>query len=354
MTRVAINGFGRIGRNILRAALCSEEIEIVAINDLSDAATLAHLFKYDSIYGPYAGQVDVRAETMVVGGMRIQMLRTPDPAALPWKRLGIDIVIEATGVFAERSMASKHLAAGASRVIVSAPCDDADVTLCLGVNEEEYDPWEHTVISNASCTTNCLTPIAMVLLKKFGIVKGMVNTVHPYTSNQAVIDQPHANLRRGRAAGLSMIPVSTRAIQAAELVLPELAGRLQGMAVRVPTANVALLDLVVETKRAVSVREVNAALSAAAAGELKGILEYCAIPLVSRDFQGNPASAIVDGLSTAVIGDNLVRIIAWYDNETGYSNRVVDLAGFIARQELQLRQVGNFGNENPVCRSRFG
>ena len=335
MTRVAINGFGRIGRNILRAALRSEEIKIVAINDLGDAATLAHLFKYDSLHGLFAGEVKSAAGTMIVDHRTIRMLQQPDPAALPWTELGIDLVIEATGAFTQRSQAARHLVAGARRVIISAPSADADVILCLGVNEEEYDPAAHTVISNASCTTNCLTPIAKVLLERFGIVKGMMNTVHPYTNNQSLSDQPHADLRRGRAAGLSMIPTTTTAIQAAELVLPQLAGKLHGMAVRVPTPDVALLDLVVETQCLTSVWAVNAALREAAAGELKGILEYCDLPLVSRDYQGNLASAIVDGLSTAVIGGNLVRIVAWYDNETGYSQRVVDLVEFIAGQELR-------------------
>lgn len=335
MARVAINGFGRIGRNVLRAALGSAGLEVVAINDLGAAETLAHLFKYDSIHGPFAGEVEADAGTMVVDGRTMRMLRMADPAALPWQELAIDLVIEASGCFTERSLASRHLQAGARRVIVSAPCRHADVTLCLGVNEEVYDPAQHTVISNASCTTNCLTPIAKVLLEKFGIVKGMMNTVHPYTGNQRISDQPHADLRRGRAAGLSMVPTTTSAIRAAELVLPQLAGRLQGMAIRVPTPDVALLDLVVETQCFTSVNVVNSALREAAAGELKGILDYCELPLVSRDFQGHRASAIVDGLSTAVIGGNLVRIIAWYDNETGYSQRVVDLAGFIAGQELR-------------------
>ena len=335
MTRVALNGFGRIGRNVLRAALRSDAIEVVAINDLGDTATLAHLFKYDSLHGPFAGEVEAAAGTMIVDHRTIRMLQQPDPAALPWTELGIDLVIEATGAFTQRSLAARHLTAGARRVIISAPSTDADVTLCLGVNEEEYDPATHTVISNASCTTNCLTPIAKVLLEHFGIVKGMMNTVHPYTNNQSLSDQPHADLRRARAAGLSMIPTTTTAIWAAEQVLPRLAGKLLGMAVRVPTPDVALLDLIVETQALTTAAAVNAALRSAADGELKGILEYCELPLVSRDFQGHRASAIIDGLSTAVIGGNLLRIVAWYDNETGYSQRVVDLAGYVAGQEMR-------------------
>jgi len=336
VTRVAINGFGRIGRSILRAAMRSQEIEVVAINDLGEADTMVHLFKYDSVHGSYAGRVESAARGMVVDGREIRILSQKDPATLPWYELGVDIVIESTGCFTTRDAACKHLNAGAARVIVSAPCQNADVTLCLGINEEAYDPWSHSVISNASCTTNCLTPVAKVLHERFGIVKGMMNTIHPYTGNQAIIDLPHSDLRRGRAAGLSMFPTTTAAISAAELVLPQLAGKLHGMAVRVPTPNVALIDLVVETQRKVTVQEVNVALRQAAAGELKGILEYCELPLVSKDFQGNSASSIVDGLSTAVIGGNMVRIIAWYDNETGYSCRVVDLVKLIVRQDLLL------------------
>ncbi len=332
--RVAINGFGRIGRNILRAALQSEAIEIVAINDLADVPTLAHLFKYDSIHGPYPGRVEAAAGGLVVDGRTIRMLQVRDPADLPWQELAVEIAIEATGCFTSREAAAGHLEAGAGRVIVSAPCREADATICLGVNEDMYDPRRHTVVSNASCTTNCLTPVAKVLLERFGIVKGMMNTVHSFTNGQALIDQPHPDLRRGRAAGLSMIPTTTGATRAAEQVLPQLAGKLQGMAVRVPTPNVSLIDLVVETQCLVSEKQVNAALREAAEGELKGILEYCELPLVSRDFLGNPASSIVDGLATAAIGGNMVRVIAWYDNETGYSHRVVDLARFMAGKDM--------------------
>jgi len=342
--RVAINGFGRIGRNILRAALRSGAFEVVAINDLGDASTLAHLFKYDSIHGPFAGRVDVGADGLIVEDRPIRMLRIEDPAELPWQELQIDIAIEATGCFASREAAARHLTAGARRVIVSAPCRDADVTICLGVNESGYDPLRHTVISNASCTTNCLTPVAKVLLEKFGIVKGMMNTVHSFTNGQALIDQPHPDLRRARAAGLSMIPTTTGATRAAEQVLPELAGKLQGMAVRVPTPNVSLIDLVVETQCAASAQQVNAALRKAAEEEMKGILEYCELPLVSRDFLGNPASAIVDGLATAAIGGNMVRVVAWYDNETGYSHRIVDLVRFVAEEGMARREF------NTACR----
>ncbi|AMV70542.1 type I glyceraldehyde-3-phosphate dehydrogenase [Desulfuromonas carbonis] len=330
--RVAINGFGRIGRTVLRLAQHSPAIEVVAINDLAPPRTLAHLFQYDSVHGPFAGSVDVEAGAMRIDGRTIRMLQIPDPAVLPWRELGIDIVIEATGRFARRAAAEKHLHAGARRVIISAPCADADLTVCLGVNEADCRP-EQQILSNASCTANCLAPIAKVLLERFGIAKGMMNTVHPATNNQALSDQPHADPRRGRAAGLSIIPTTTSAIAAVEQVLPELAGRLQGMAVRVPTASVALLDLVVETRVATSVAEVNSVLRSAAQGRLKGIVEYCELPLVSRDFQGRCASAIVDGLCTTVTGGNLVRVIAWYDNETGYASRLVELAAYLARQE---------------------
>jgi glyceraldehyde 3-phosphate dehydrogenase len=330
--KVAINGFGRIGRNVFRAARGIPDIEIVAINDLTDAATLAHLLKYDSVHGTFAAEVRTDGESLVVDGKTIRVLKERDPAALPWKQLGIDIAIESTGHFTNREEAEKHRHAGAPKVILSAPGKNADITICMGVNEANYDPGIHHVVSNASCTTNCLAPVAKVLLEQFGIVKGLMTTVHSYTNDQQILDLPHKDLRRGRAACLSMIPTSTGATKAAGLVLPQLKGKLDGMAVRVPTPNVSLIDLVVETEKHTTVEEVNAALKAAADGPLKGILEYCEAPLVSRDFNGNPASSIIDALTTNVIGGNMVKVISWYDNEWGYSNRLLDLVRYVARK----------------------
>lgn len=328
--KVAINGFGRIGRNVLRAALNSSTFEIVAINDLTDAATLGHLLKYDSIHGILNASVEVEEDALVVAGKCIQVLKERDPAALPWKQLGIDIVIESTGFFTSREGAAKHLEAGAKKVVISAPGKDVDLTVCMGVNHEDYDPASHQVISNASCTTNALAPVAKVLSAEFGIVKGLMTTIHSYTNDQQILDLPHSDLRRARAAGMSMIPTSTGAAKAVSLVLPELKGKLDGMAIRVPTPNVSVVDLVVETEKTTSTEEVNAELKRAAEGPLKGILEFCELPLVSKDFNGNPASSIVDGLSTSLIGGNLVKVLCWYDNEWGYSNRALDLVEFIA------------------------
>ncbi len=328
--RVAINGFGRIGRNVFRAAKNCSDIEIVAINDLTDAATLAHLLKYDSVHGIFDASVSSDKEHLSIDGRAIRVTRETDPTALPWKELKIDIVIEATGRFTNREDAEKHLKAGAGRVIISAPGKKADITVCMGVNEGDYDPARHQVISNASCTTNCLAPVAKVLHESFGIVKGLMTTVHSYTNDQKILDLPHKDLRRGRAAGLSMIPTTTGAAKAAALVLPQLAGKLDGMAVRVPTPNVSLIDLVFEAGRSTTAEEVNSALKQAAEGPLKGILEYCELPLVSRDFNGNPASSIIDALSTTVIGGNLVKVISWYDNEWGYSSRILDLTRYVA------------------------
>ncbi|HXV20275.1 MAG TPA: type I glyceraldehyde-3-phosphate dehydrogenase [Desulfuromonadales bacterium] len=330
--KVAINGFGRIGRNFFRAARGIPDIEIVAINDLTDAATLAHLLKYDSVHGIFAAEVCADGDSLVVDGRTIQVFKERDPAALPWKQCGIDIAVESTGHFTNREDAEKHRLAGAPRVILSAPGKNADITICMGVNEANYDPAIHQVVSNASCTTNCLAPVAKVLLEKFGIVKGLMTTVHSYTNDQQILDLPHKDLRRGRAACLSMIPTTTGAAKAAGLVLPQLKGKLDGMAVRVPTPNVSLIDLVVETEKQTTVEEVNAALKAAAEGSLKGILEYCDAPLVSRDFNGNPASSIIDALTTNVIGGNMVKVISWYDNEWGYSNRLLDLVRYVARK----------------------
>jgi len=330
--KVAINGFGRIGRNVFRAASGASDIEIVAINDLTDAGTLAHLLKYDSIHGTYAAEVGYDGEALVVNGKKIRVLKEKDPAALPWKQLGVDIAIESTGRFTSREDADRHLQAGARKVVISAPGKNADLTVCMGVNEGQYDSASHHVVSNASCTTNCLAPLAKVLMERFGIVKGMMTTIHSYTNDQQILDLPHKDLRRARAAALSMIPTTTGAAKAVGLVLPQLKGKLDGMAVRVPTPNVSLIDLVVETQQPTSIEEVNATLKAAAVGGLKGILEYCEIPLVSRDFNGTSASSIIDAESTNVIGGNMVKVLSWYDNEWGYSNRLLDLVTHIARR----------------------
>ncbi|MHB1397351.1 MAG: type I glyceraldehyde-3-phosphate dehydrogenase [Trichloromonadaceae bacterium] len=330
--KIAINGFGRIGRNVFRAALQSTELEIVAINDLTDPATLAHLLKYDSVQGIFAAEVSADAENLIVNGHKIKVLKEKNPAALPWKALGIDIVIESTGLFTDREDAAKHLQAGAGRVLISAPGKNSDLTVCIGVNEGDYQPAKHQVISNASCTTNCLAPVAKVLMESVGIVKGLMTTIHSYTNDQQILDLPHKDLRRARAAALSMIPTTTGAAKAVALVLPELKGKLDGMAVRVPTPNVSLVDLVVETAKPTTVEEVNAAMKKAAEGSLKGILVYSELPLVSCDYNGTPASATVDSLCTTVIGGNLVKVLAWYDNEWGYSNRILDLATYIARK----------------------
>lgn len=328
--KVAINGFGRIGRNFFRAAAASKTLEIVAVNDLTDAATLAHLLKYDSVHGAFKGKVEAGKDEIIVDGKAIKVLKSTDPATLPWKELGVEIVIESTGRFTDQESAGKHLKAGAKKVIISAPGKDVDLTVCMGVNEKDYDPAKHHILSNASCTTNCLAPVAKVLLENFGIVKGMMTTIHSYTNDQMILDLPHKDLRRARAAALSMIPTTTGAAKAVSLVLPSLKGKLDGIAVRVPTPNVSLVDLVVETEKATSVAEVNAALKKASEGALKGILEFCEEPLVSCDFNGCPASSTVDADSTNVIGGTMVKVMSWYDNEWGYSNRVLDLVNFIA------------------------
>ncbi len=328
--KVAINGFGRIGRNVFRAALKTGALDIVAVNDLTDAATLAHLLKYDSVHGVLNAEVAVDGDNLRVNGKLVQVCKEKDPAALPWKALGVSIVIESTGRFTDMAEADKHRQAGASKVVISAPGKGVDLTVCMGVNEQDYDPARHHVISNASCTTNCLAPVAKVLLQEFGIVKGLMTTIHSYTNDQQILDLPHKDLRRARAAALSMIPTTTGAAKAVSLVLPQLKGKLDGMAVRVPTPNVSLIDLVVETEKATTAAAVNAAMKQAANGPLKGILDYCELPLVSIDFNGNPASSTVDAESTAVIGGNLVKVLSWYDNEWGYSNRIVDLVNYLA------------------------
>jgi len=329
-TKVAINGFGRIGRNFMRAALNVPDVEVVAVNDLTDAATLAHLLQYDSVHGVLDIEITVDGDAIVAGGKRIKVLKEKDPAALPWKALGVEVVIESTGFFTSRDKAEAHLKAGASRVIISAPGKDVDLTVVMGVNEGDFDPARHQIISNASCTTNCLAPVAKVLLENFGIVKGLMTTVHAYTNDQRILDLPHSDMRRARAAAMSMIPTTTGAAKAVSLVLPQLKGKLDGMAIRVPTPNVSVVDLVVQTEKNTSAEEVNAALKAAAAGPLKGILRYVEKELVSIDFNGCPASSSVDAPSTTVIDGNMVKVLSWYDNEWGYSNRLLDLVTFIA------------------------
>jgi glyceraldehyde 3-phosphate dehydrogenase len=307
-------------------------MDVVAINDLTDAATLAHLFKYDSVHGTFAGDVSTDGANLIVNGKKIQILSQRDPSKLPWKELGVAIVIESTGFFSDRDKAVMHLTAGAEKVIITAPGKDADVTICMGINEKDYQP-SHQVISNASCTTNCLAPVAKVLLENFGIVRGMMTTIHAYTNDQSILDLPHKDLRRARAAALSMIPTSTGAARAISLVLPALKGKLDGMAIRVPTPNVSLVDLVVETEKETSIEEVNRAMKKASENELKGILDYCELPLVSRDFNGASASSTLDVLNTNVIGGKMVKVLSWYDNEWGYSHRVVDLVNYVAKKQ---------------------
>ena len=332
--KVGINGFGRIGRNVFRAALKNSNVEIVAINDLTDANMLAHLLKYDSVHGTLEEDVTVDGEYLIVGGQKVKVLAERDPAQLGWGDLGVDVVIESTGRFTKREDAAKHLEAGAKKVIISAPATNEDITIVMGVNEDKYDPANHHVISNASCTTNCLAPFAKVLNDKFGIKRGMMTTVHSYTNDQQILDLPHKDYRRARAAAENMIPTSTGAAKAVSLVLPELKGKLNGMAMRVPTKNVSIVDLVAELEKEVTVEEVNAALKEAAEGELKGILAYSELPLVSSDYNGSTASSTIDALSTMVMEGSMVKVLSWYDNEVGYSNRVVDLVDYIAKKGL--------------------
>ncbi|TCT18791.1 glyceraldehyde-3-phosphate dehydrogenase (NAD+) [Melghiribacillus thermohalophilus] len=330
--KLGINGFGRIGRNVFRAALKHDEVEVVAINDLTDADMLAHLLKYDSVHGELNEEVVANGSSLVVGGKEYNVLSERDPANLPWGDLGVDIVIESTGRFTHRDDAKKHLDAGAKKVIISAPGKEEDITLVMGVNEDKYDPASHHVISNASCTTNALAPLAKVLHEKFGLKRGMMTTVHSYTNDQQILDLPHKDYRRARAAAESIIPTTTGAAKAVGKVLPELNGKLNGMAMRVPTPNVSIVDLVAELDQSVTEEEVNAALKDASEGSLKGILAYSDKPLVSRDYNGSTYSSIVDALSTMVIESNMVKAVTWYDNETGYSNRCVDLAKYIAKK----------------------
>jgi glyceraldehyde 3-phosphate dehydrogenase len=328
--RIGINGFGRIGRNVLRASLGDPALEFVAINDLTDAKTLAYLLKYDSIHGVLDVPVEAKDDYLIVDSRPIKILAVKDPKDLPWRNLGVDYVIESTGRFTNRDDAAKHLAAGAKRVIISAPSKDADVTLVLGVNEKVYDPKAHQVVSNASCTTNCLAPVAKVLLERFGIKHGLMTTIHSYTNDQQLLDLPHKDLRRARAAAVSMVPTSTGAARALHLVLPQLKGKLDGMAIRVPTPNVSMIDLTVELESDATPADVNAAFRAAAQGPFQGILQYSEDPVVSVDMNGNPHSSIVDAPLTIGLDKRMVKVIAWYDNEWGYSCRIRDLIKYMA------------------------
>jgi glyceraldehyde 3-phosphate dehydrogenase len=330
--KLGINGFGRIGRLVFRAAMNRSDIEVVAINDLTDAATMAHLLAYDSVHGKLPVAVTGKDGAIEVGGKTIAVTSIKDPAKLEWKDLGVDIVAECTGLFTDKENTSKHLAAGAKKVIISAPAKNPDITIVLGVNGNSYDPRKHHIISNASCTTNCLAPVAKVLLESFGIRCGLMTTIHSYTGDQRLLDFPHKDLRRARAAALSMIPTTTGAAKAVSLVLPELAGKLNGLAIRVPTPNVSIVDFVATIEKSgVTVADVNGALKEAAEGSLSGILSYCDLPLVSSDFNGSAYSSIVDAISTFVVQD-MVKVMSWYDNETGYSTRMVDLAAMIGEQ----------------------
>jgi glyceraldehyde 3-phosphate dehydrogenase len=331
--RVGINGFGRIGRNILRAALHDKDLEFVAVNDITDAATLAHLLKYDSILGNLDDEVKVEGEAIQVAGRGIKVLAVKDPGSLPWKDLGVEYVVESTGLFTDADKAKAHLAAGARKVIISAPAKGEDLTIVMGVNHDKYDAKKHTVVSNASCTTNCLAPVAKVLHDTFGIVKGQMTTIHSYTNDQRILDLPHKDLRRARAAALSMIPTSTGAAKALHLAIPELKGKLDGVSIRVPTPNVSLVDLTVILKKAASADEVNGAFKKAAAGPMKGVLDVTDEELVSLDFRGNPHSSIVDAPLTKVVEGDALKVFSWYDNEWGFSSRVKDLLHYMAERD---------------------
>jgi len=323
--KVGINGFGRIGRNIMRAALAHTDVDIVAVNDITDAATLAHLLKYDSVLGNLSVPVNASGDSIQVGSDQFKVLASKDPAALPWKDLGVDIVFECTGKFTKRDDAAKHLAAGARKVVITAPATDPDVTLVIGVNDGDYDAAKHHIVSNASCTTNCVAPLAKVLHESFGIAKGWMTTVHAYTNDQNLLDLPHKDLRRARAAALSIIPTTTGAAKAVGEVLPALKGKLDGISMRVPTPNVSVVDLVAILEKKVTAEEINAALKAAADGAMSGIMQFVTEPLVSIDFRGNAHSSIIDAAYTKVLDGDFVKVMAWYDNEWGYSNRCVDL-----------------------------
>ena len=331
--QVGINGFGRIGRNVFRAALNNPEINIVAVNDLTDAKTLAHLLKYDSVHGILDAEVKADGDAIIVNGKRIQVLAERNPVDLPWGKMGVEIVVESTGIFTAKEKAEAHIQAGAKKVIISAPATGEDVTIVLGVNEDKYDPKNHHVVSNASCTTNCLAPFVKVLNDSFGVKRGMMTTVHSYTNDQQILDLPHKDLRRARAAAENIIPTTTGAAKAVGLVLPELQGKLNGFSLRVPTPNVSVTDLVAELDKSVTAEEINDALKTAAAGPMKGILDFSNEPLVSKDYNGNPHSSIVDGLSTMVIDGNMVKVVSWYDNEWGYSNRLANLLWYIGNKK---------------------
>ncbi|MFA6009460.1 MAG: type I glyceraldehyde-3-phosphate dehydrogenase [Desulfobacteraceae bacterium] len=328
--KIGINGFGRIGRVLFKAALQNPDVDVVAINDLTDTKTIAHLLSYDSVHGRFPLTVEAGENTIEVNGKSITVSAIRDPKDIPWKQEGVDIVAECTGRFRDREGATKHLEAGAKKVIISAPATNPDVTIVLGVNQDMYDPKNHNIISNASCTTNCLAPIAKVIHENFGIVSGLMTTIHSYTGDQMILDGPHKDLRRARAAALSMIPTTTGAAKAVALVLPELKGKLNGLSLRVPTPNVSIVDLVASVEKSgLTVSDINEVLKAAAEGALKGILGYSNLPLVSSDFNGSPLSSIVDALCTDVVGGNLIKVMSWYDNEVGYSTRMVELAALI-------------------------
>ena len=329
--KVGINGFGRIGRNFFRAAYKDPSLQIVAVNDITDAKTLAHLLKYDSVHGRFEASVEVKENAIVVNGKEVQVLACKDAADLPWGKLGVEIVIECTGRYTDRDGAGKHIAAGAKRVIISAPAKGEDATFVMGVNEKTFDPAKHFILSNASCTTNCLAPVAKVLLDTFGIERGLMTTIHSYTNDQKILDLPHKDLRRARAAGVSMIPTTTGAAKAVSLVIPELKGKLDGMAIRVPTPNVSVVDLTAELTKSTTAEEINAAMKKASEGPMKGILQYVDEPLVSIDFNHDPASSSFDALSTKVLGGKMAKVLSWYDNEWGYSCRLVDLAKYVSK-----------------------
>ncbi|MBI2357316.1 MAG: type I glyceraldehyde-3-phosphate dehydrogenase [Deltaproteobacteria bacterium] len=333
-TRIAINGFGRIGRLCLRAMLerQKERLSVVALNDMADLKTNAHLFQYDSTYGAFTGKLEAGEGILAVDGWKIAVLNENDPSRLPWKKLGVDIVIESTGVFTDGEQVRSHLEAGARKAIITAPAKNEDMTLVLGVNDSTYDPKKHHIVSNASCTTNCLAPVVKVLHETFGVERGLMTTTHAYTNDQRILDLMHTDLRRARAAAVNIVPTTTGAAKAIGLVMPELRGKLHGMALRVPTPTVSVVDLVADLKKPAAVETVNEAFKKAAKGALKGILAYCDKPLVSSDFRGDPASAIVDAMSTVVLDGKMVKVIAWYDNEWGYSCRVADLAAFMAEK----------------------
>lgn len=327
--RVGINGFGRIGRNVLRAGQNKEGLEFVAVNDLTDAQTLAHLLKYDSVHGKFGARVEAKGDAIKIDGKEVKVFALKDPGQLPWKDLKVDVVLESTGKFTDRAGGSKHMGAGAKKVVVSAPAKDPDLSMVLGVNEKDYDPSKHHILSMGSCTTNCLAPVAKILVDEFGVERGLMTTIHAYTNDQVILDFPHRDLRRARSAAMSMIPTTTGAATALSLVIPVLKGKMDGMAIRVPTPNVSVVDLVVELKKETTAEEVNRILKSYAEGKLKGILSFCEEPLVSIDFNGNPHSSIVDGPSTKVIGGKMAKIISWYDNEWGFSNRLCELFLYI-------------------------